>query len=111
MTDNVKGSPQEQAQILVQALPHMLRYDEASIVVKYGGHAMGDESVARDFAGAGLLVLTSPDRLHADWLSAQRNRGRTAGLVDRSARTVHGLPATGTVRRHSPSAATRGASW
>ena len=38
-----------------------------------------------DFAGAGLLVVTSPDRLHADWLAAQRNRGRTAGAVDRSA--------------------------
>ena len=40
------------------------------------------ESVARDFAGAGLLVLTSPDRLHADWLAAQRKRGRTAGRVE-----------------------------
>ena len=44
------------------------------------------ESVVRDFAGAGLLVLTSPDRLHADWLAAQRNRGRTAGVVDRQCR-------------------------
>ena len=26
------------------------------------------ESIARDFGGAGLLVLTSPDRLHTDWL-------------------------------------------
>src|SRR5258708_11644014 len=42
---------------------------------------VAQESVARDFAGAGLLVLTSPDRLHAEWLSAQRNRGRTAGPV------------------------------
>src|SRR4029450_7412233 len=49
------------------------------------------DSVVRDFAGAGLLVLTSPDRLHADWLSAQRNRGRTAGLVDRSAAPVERL--------------------
>lgn len=49
------------------------------------------ESVVRDFAGAGLLVLTSPDRLHADWLAAQRNRGRTAGLVDRSASPVEQL--------------------
>jgi pyruvate dehydrogenase E1 component len=40
------------------------------------------QSVVRDFAGAGLLVLTSPDRLHADWLSQQRNRGRTVGRVD-----------------------------
>ena len=44
------------------------------------------ESVARDFAGAGLLVLTSPDRLHADWLAAQRNRGRTVGRVDITAK-------------------------
>jgi len=28
-------------------------------------------------------VLTSPDRLHADWLGALRNRGRTAGHVER----------------------------
>ena len=48
-------------------------------------------SVARDFAGAGLLVLTSPDRLHADWLAAQRNRGRTAGIVDRSPAPVERL--------------------
>ncbi|MFN4015498.1 MAG: transketolase [Reyranella sp.] len=49
------------------------------------------ESVARDFGGAGLLVLTSPDRLHTDWLAAQRNRGRTAGLVDRSASPIERL--------------------
>src|SRR6185503_18839326 len=49
------------------------------------------DSVVRDFAGAGLLVLTSPDRLHADWLAAQRNRGRTAGAVDRSPAPVERL--------------------
>ena len=49
------------------------------------------ESVARDFAGAGLLVLTSPDRLHGDWLAAQRNRGRTAGRVDRGLAPVEHL--------------------
>ena len=42
------------------------------------------ERRCEDFAGAGLLVLTSPDRLHGDWLAAQRNRGRTTGLVDRT---------------------------
>ena len=49
------------------------------------------ESVARDFAGAGLLVLTSPDRLHADWLAAQRHRGRTVGRVDDTASPVERL--------------------
>ena len=38
------------ARVLVQALPHMQLYDDAVVVVKYGGHAMGDEQVARDFA-------------------------------------------------------------
>ncbi len=49
------------------------------------------ESVARDFAGAGLLVLTSPDKLHADWLAAQRNRGRTTGMVDRTPAAIERL--------------------
>jgi pyruvate dehydrogenase E1 component len=49
------------------------------------------ESVSRDFAGAGLLVLTSPDRLHADWLAALRERGRTTGSVARDASPVECL--------------------
>jgi pyruvate dehydrogenase E1 component len=49
------------------------------------------ESVVRDFAGAGLLVLISPDRLHADWLSAQRARGRTVGLLERPQSAVERL--------------------
>ncbi len=48
-------------------------------------------SVVRDFAGAGLLVLTSPDRLHTDWLARQRSRGRTVGLVDRAPSPVETL--------------------
>ncbi|HXW49623.1 MAG TPA: acetylglutamate kinase, partial [Xanthobacteraceae bacterium] len=31
-------------------LPYMQRYDEETVVVKYGGHAMGEEHLARDFA-------------------------------------------------------------
>ncbi len=43
-------SPEVQAHILAEALPYMQRYDEEIVVVKYGGHAMGAESVAREFA-------------------------------------------------------------
>jgi acetylglutamate kinase len=43
-------SPLDQARILSEALPHMQRYDEETIVIKYGGHAMGDEDIARAFA-------------------------------------------------------------
>jgi acetylglutamate kinase len=42
--------PQLSAQILSEALPHMQRYDEEIVVVKYGGHAMGEEDTARSFA-------------------------------------------------------------
>ena len=59
MNDVLKASPQEQAEILMQALPHMLRYDEAIIVVKYGGHAMGDEETARNFARDMVLLEQS----------------------------------------------------
>ncbi len=54
-----KTNPHEQAELLVRALPHMLRYDEATIVVKYGGHAMGDEQMARDFARDMILLEQS----------------------------------------------------
>ena len=53
------SNPYEQAELLVHALPHMQRYDDATIVVKYGGHAMGDEQMARDFAKDMILLEQS----------------------------------------------------
>ena len=50
MSKAPKIDPQTQAHILSEALPHMQRYDEEIVVVKYGGHAMGQEQTARDFA-------------------------------------------------------------
>jgi acetylglutamate kinase len=38
------------ARVLSEALPYMQRYDEETVVIKYGGHAMGDEETARAFA-------------------------------------------------------------
>ena len=43
-------SPEQQARILSEALPHMQQYDEEIVVVKYGGHAMGDESMAKSLS-------------------------------------------------------------
>jgi acetylglutamate kinase len=43
-------SPHEIARVLSEALPHMQRYDEETVVVKYGGHAMGEEELAKSFA-------------------------------------------------------------
>jgi acetylglutamate kinase len=43
-------SPYDIARVLSEALPHMQRYDEEIVVVKYGGHAMGEEEMAKSFA-------------------------------------------------------------
>ncbi|NBJ11795.1 acetylglutamate kinase [Microvirga arsenatis] len=45
-----------QAEVLVQALPHMQRYDQQVVVIKYGGHAMGDRAAAEDFAEDVVLL-------------------------------------------------------
>jgi acetylglutamate kinase len=39
----IPADAHEQARILSEALPHMQHYDDEIVVVKYGGHAMGDE--------------------------------------------------------------------
>jgi acetylglutamate kinase len=38
------------AKTLSEALPYMQRYDRQTVVVKYGGHAMGDPMLAESFA-------------------------------------------------------------
>ncbi|MEQ1669363.1 MAG: acetylglutamate kinase [Hyphomicrobium sp.] len=38
------------ARILAEAIPHLIRYDEQTVVVKFGGHAMGDEALSTAFA-------------------------------------------------------------
>ncbi|MEO1543564.1 MAG: acetylglutamate kinase, partial [Pseudomonadota bacterium] len=39
-----------QARILAEALPYLIRYDNQTVVIKFGGHAMGDEALADAFA-------------------------------------------------------------
>ena len=43
-------SPHVQARILAEALPHLIRYDDQTVVIKFGGHAMGDAALADAFA-------------------------------------------------------------
>jgi acetylglutamate kinase len=47
------------ARIISEALPYMQRYDDKTIVVKYGGHAMGDPELARAFARDVVLLKQS----------------------------------------------------
>ena len=50
VADTTQVSAHVQARILAEALPNMLRYDEQTVVVKFGGHAMGDAALAEAFA-------------------------------------------------------------
>jgi acetylglutamate kinase len=50
------GSVHAKAKILSEALPYMQRYDRKTVVVKYGGHAMGDPDLAKDFARDVVLL-------------------------------------------------------
>jgi acetylglutamate kinase len=49
----------ERARVLSEALPFMQRYDKRTIVVKYGGHAMGDEALGAEFARDIVLLKQS----------------------------------------------------
>jgi acetylglutamate kinase len=55
-----QGETQEQgwatAKTLAEALPYIQRYDRATVVIKYGGHAMGEEQVAKLFAADAVLL-------------------------------------------------------
>jgi acetylglutamate kinase len=50
LPDTSDVSAHVQARILAEALPNMLRYDEETVVIKFGGHAMGDDELAKAFA-------------------------------------------------------------
>jgi acetylglutamate kinase len=45
----INRSAEEQARILVHALPYLRRYAGETVVIKYGGHAMGDPALAEMF--------------------------------------------------------------
>jgi acetylglutamate kinase len=44
------------AKTLAEALPFIQIYDRETVVIKYGGHAMGDEETARKFAADVVLL-------------------------------------------------------
>jgi acetylglutamate kinase len=50
---------QAQARILAEALPYMQRYSGQTVIVKFGGHAMGDAQLAADFAQDIVLLKQS----------------------------------------------------
>ena len=56
LTPEMLKAAADQADILVQALPFLRRYAGITVVVKYGGHAMGNEVLAAQF-GRDIALL------------------------------------------------------
>ena len=50
---------QSQARILAEALPYMQRYSRQTVIVKFGGHAMGDAQLSAAFAQDIVLLKQS----------------------------------------------------
>ncbi len=61
-TDQDTAEAIARARLLSAALPYMLAYDGKMVVVKYGGHAMGDPDLAKAFARDITLLETSGAR-------------------------------------------------
>ena len=59
MSDKDRENSEIQAKLLSQALPYMQRYEDHTIVVKYGGHAMGDPELGQAFARDVALLKQS----------------------------------------------------
>ncbi|MDB5468834.1 MAG: argB [Caulobacter sp.] len=56
MSDSVEEAGWATAKTLAEALPYIQRYDRETVVIKYGGHAMGEEQVAKLFAADTVLL-------------------------------------------------------
>ncbi|WP_020398213.1 acetylglutamate kinase [Kordiimonas gwangyangensis] len=54
--DQDKRKLQKKASTLVEALPYMRKYAGETFVIKYGGHAMGDPELAKQFAEDVVLL-------------------------------------------------------
>ncbi|HSV03036.1 MAG TPA: acetylglutamate kinase [Phenylobacterium sp.] len=56
MSDESQGQGWATAKTLAEALPYIQTYDRSTVVIKYGGHAMGEEQVAKLFAADAVLL-------------------------------------------------------
>ncbi|PLW76193.1 acetylglutamate kinase [Cohaesibacter celericrescens] len=57
--DTASNKPANRAKTISEALPYMQRYDGQTVVVKYGGHAMGEEDLSQAFARDIVLLKQS----------------------------------------------------
>jgi acetylglutamate kinase len=83
----------EKAAVLTEALPYMRRFFGKTIVIKYGGHAMTDESLRRSFAVDVVLLKfigVRPVIVHGGGPQIKETLGR----LGKESRFVEGLRVT-----------------
>lgn len=56
VSETTEGQGWATAKTLAEALPYIQIYDRETVVIKYGGHAMGEEQVAKLFAADVVLL-------------------------------------------------------
>ena len=56
MTETPEAQGWATARTLAEALPYIQQYDREIVVIKYGGHAMGEEATAKLFAADAVLL-------------------------------------------------------
>jgi acetylglutamate kinase len=56
VSEDKQGQGWATAKTLAEALPYIQIYDRETVVIKYGGHAMGEEEVAKLFAADAVLL-------------------------------------------------------
>jgi acetylglutamate kinase len=56
LTDSPEEAGWVTAKTLAEALPYIQIHDRQTVVIKYGGHAMGEEALARLFAADAVLL-------------------------------------------------------
>jgi acetylglutamate kinase len=93
MSADVTVTAIEKAQILAEALPYIRRFQDRTIVVKYGGNAMTDpqlkESFARDVVLLKLVGM-NPVVVHGGGPQIDELReGRRRGLAARGIEQAH----------------------
>jgi acetylglutamate kinase len=63
LRDSMMKESIEKAKILIESLPYMQEFRNKTVVIKYGGHAMVDENLKRQFAlDLSLIHISEPTR-------------------------------------------------
>jgi acetylglutamate kinase len=92
-TASTPASAHGQARILAEALPYMQRYSRQTVIVKFGGHAMGDPELAAAFAQDIVLLKQSGVNV----IVVHGGGPQIAGMLKRlqlKSEFVHGLRVT-----------------